>query len=104
MEPAHKGINMKKVTVVLGVFLSCMAGLLYAQTAQQAQLLQNRINVDSLQINADIQEINRIQAIIVDKQNEIDNLNAEVQGAEDFLNPPINADVNLDTQGTVKIQ
>jgi hypothetical protein len=88
---------MKKMLVVLAIVVCSIAGIALAQTAQQSQVLKNRITLDNIQINSDETFINRmvgqlnrmetnINAQIATKQAEIVTLNTEVQSAEQFLN------------------
>ncbi len=90
---------MKRLLLMpLCLFAGCIAcgfnsNLCHAQTAQQVQLLQNRIEADeaiiaqdNLDIDTDKKQMNDAIAI---KQAEIDSLNTEIQGAKDFLNPTV---------------
>ena len=71
------------------ILFSCISGIALAQTAQQVQLLQDRINADNViiaQDQKDIQQDGKDYNSAVDyKQTEINNLNAEIQGAQAFL-------------------
>lgn len=62
----------------------------FAQTPQQIKLLGDRVNIDNEIIAKDQNDIQRDQelynASVTVKQNEINQLTAEMQAAESFLN------------------
>ena len=68
---------MKKITIVLVIFLSCMTGLLYAQVFTQD--VQTQINNDQTIITRDQNTENTYTQRIA-------NLNAEIQSAQSDLN------------------
>lgn len=85
------------------ILFSCISGIALAQTAQQAQLLQDRINADNViiaQDQKDIQQDGKDYNSAVDyKQTEINNLNAEIKGAQEFLDEMNQANQTIDATG-----
>lgn len=97
---------MKHIIITI-VVIFCTT-LAFAQTIQQIQLLQDRISADQATILQDQKDMNTetetYNRVMTAKQNDIDTLTTEIQGAQEFLqemnaNQQINSsnwnDVNL---------
>lgn len=82
---------MKKAIIISLVIFGCTIGYLYAQsvTPEQIQLLENRITSDENTIKDDQSDIdvtqNELTSHVQDKQNQIDYLSNEIQGANELL-------------------
>ena len=97
--------------LIIYLLLLIPTNLVFAQTVNQAQLLQARIDADNAivaQDQADIaSDTDTYNRVIKVKQDEINTLTAEIQGAKQFLdmiNNPTPAPVGVNWSDTNAIQ